>query len=363
MSVLIGMLEDLDRRGVAPPVAADLRPAFDLGAPPPRLSEQPDRGSGRHGLRAVGVMVAALGLFVAGVLVEHSLDRALPDPALGAMTEIRAGIGGGLGGLRGRERATRRAPIAVAKGSSLPALAFVAPVPPSANDLPAAPEAVMPREPMPERPPVDGPAKDASPAPVPALEGIHRSGSADDEAADLSRAQALAAAGRQTEAIELLQRRLDELPLHAASRLALAGLLRAGGQDAAALALLLAGAHLDPVRFAAPAARLQVQQGALDSARSTLALVPAAQRSAADHALLAAIAQRAGQADMAVNEYRQALAGGPARAVWLAGLGAALEQLALRDEALEAYRRTLLAGDAGGATAQFARQRIAALEP
>jgi Flp pilus assembly protein TadD len=211
--------------------------------------------------------------------------------------------------------------------------------------------------------PIGAPAVSGDPAVAPTTSSglIRRSGSANDEAADLARAYELSNRGRSAEAIEMLQHALRVWPQHHESRNALATLLSEGGQPGAALSVLLEGAALEPGRFALNAARLQAEAQQPENALQTLAKVPDAQRDALYHALVAAIAQRAGRSDQAITEFQAALQAGPPRALWYVGLGATLERLERRADALAAYRQALALGGASPAAAEFAGQRVAAL--
>ncbi|HXY21419.1 MAG TPA: hypothetical protein VEI29_01955, partial [Burkholderiaceae bacterium] len=128
-----------------------------------------------------------------------------------------------------------------------------------------------------------------------------------------------------------------------------------------ALAVLLEGAAIDPAHFALTAARMQVDIGDPSAALSTLALVPQPQRNAEYHATAAAMAQRAGHQDIAIEEFRSALASVNPRAIWWVGLGSSLEQVGQKVEALKAYRQAQGRADVSSATSEFLRQRIAAL--
>ena len=100
-----------------------------------------------------------------------------------------------------------------------------------------------------------------------------------------------------------------------------------------------------------------------EGALATLERVPQPRRDAEYHALAAALAQRAGKAEVSVMQYQAALATGAPRAAWLTGLAAALEQLGRRAEAVAAYRQALELHESAGAASDFARQRLAELEP
>jgi hypothetical protein len=362
MSVLIGMLHDLDRRGAPLPIGPGLRSAIET-APPAALPAR--RFKPRTIVRtAAGAFACALA--GAALVAPPSWFARAPNPATPAGSVAIATAPAG------PPSALRKAPRRKAAPSRQGATAVLqtksaTPTVPAQPDgeaiAAAAARSTAAAAPAPAPPPDPAlPVDRASEQdPVPAAQLIRRSGSAEDEAADLARAEALSSHGHGAEAVILLQRALLDWPAHAATRRALAALLQADGQDAAARDLLLEGAARDPGRFAVAAARLQAQDDQLDAARATLARVPQAQRDADYHALVAAIAQRTGQVDLAVAEYQAAVAAGPAHAVWFAGLGAALEQLGRADEARAAYRKALALAQPSSTTADFARQRAGAL--
>ena len=152
-------------------------------------------------------------------------------------------------------------------------------------------------------------------------------------------------------------------PVHDESRNALATLLSERGQRPAALAVLLDGVAIAPARFALTAARLQAELGNPAGALETAARVPPAQRDAEYHALVAALAQRTGRHELAIAEYRAALApaGTRPRVVWWIGLGVSLEKTGHLVDAFEAYGHVHAQDGATAAALQFAAQRLAAL--
>lgn len=187
------------------------------------------------------------------------------------------------------------------------------------------------------------------------------SGNSVNAMVDLARAYELAQRGRNTEAIEILQRSVHQWPQQSDNRSALASLLNERGLPNEALAVLQDGAAIDPARFAVTAARLQTELGNPTAALGTLALVAPAQRNAEYHATAAAIAQRAGRHELAIEEFRSALASSQKHAIWWVGLGVSLEQVGQKAEALQAYGQAQIQADPSSATSDFASQRIAVL--
>jgi hypothetical protein len=191
---------------------------------------------------------------------------------------------------------------------------------------------------------------------------VRRSASSEaDPQADLARAATLIARGRATEAKELLTALLARQPAHVDARATLAALQAEAGDRRAALATLLAGASLDPQRFALPAAQLQNELGDTAGARQTLERVPTARRSGAQHALAAGLALAAQQPAAAIAAYQRALVTDDANAVWWVGLALAHEAdgnaLAAREAFARAGRSPALDADLRA----FVAQRLAAL--
>jgi len=111
------------------------------------------------------------------------------------------------------------------------------------------------------------------------------------------------------------------------ARFTLAALQAERDERRQALTTLLEGAALDPGRFALTAAQLQAELNDPVGALRTLEQVPQAARDEEFHALVAAIAQRAGRHELAVTEYGTVLKSAPARAVAWVGLGVSLQAL------------------------------------
>lgn len=402
MSVLIGMLNDLDHRGEAPQVGPGLLAAMDgvaaissLRAPHRRPLWR--RGALLAGLAAIGAcavlaLLRAPALGIADspaappvpvalaaphpVAPDASVAPPAPAPALPALTATAAPfasdapLAAAQFDLAAPAVAKAPAPSGAPKNTAVraPLAKAWVPAPALGARRPGAAASALPtpdpgKFALPVATAIDPAAAAMAATPGPASIGsvIRRSGSANDEAADLARAYELAGRGRTVEAIEVLQRALRDWPRHLESRSALATLLTERGQASEALAVVLDGVAFDAGRFALTAARLQVQAQQPAAALDTLAKVPEAQRDGPYHALVAAVAQRAARPEQAVAEFEAALAAGAPRALWYVGLGSSLEQLERGEAALAAYRLALAQGDASGAAADFARQRVAAL--
>lgn len=325
----------------------------------------------RHGHGAAIATLVALAAALPGASLT---ERAVPGPDAQALALARSGTAAHRTA-RPAARARRSAPARHrASAGQVTAPSALAPsVSQGPVDEASAHTALPPGDPVSVSEPTPGPPAASGPpspgnAPMaqipapPTVEAIiRRSGSAADESADLARARELRDRGRGAEAQALLRHALLQWPGHVRSRLALAEMMSAQGQGAGAQDLLLEGAVLDPVHFAAAAARLQAQHEDLDGALATLERVPSAQRDAEHHALVAALAQRAGRPEQAVTEFRAALATGPVRGIWLVALGTALEQVGRTAEAVEAYQEAPRRPDISPAAADFARQRASIL--
>jgi tetratricopeptide (TPR) repeat protein len=156
--------------------------------------------------------------------------------------------------------------------------------------------------------------------------------------ADLTRAMNLVARGRATEAMQLLAGGLSQRPAWHEARSALAALQAEAGDRQQALATLLGGVALDPNRFAPLAAQLQAELNDAAGALRTLDRVPTESRDQAYHALVGAIAQRAGQHETAVAEYGAALRVAPSNSLAWVGLAVSLQALGRDAQALAAYQ-------------------------
>jgi MSHA biogenesis protein MshN len=178
---------------------------------------------------------------------------------------------------------------------------------------------------------------------------------------ELIRATELIAHGQSTPAAQLLAAALLSRPEWHEVRSTLVALQAEGGDRRQALATLLDGAAIDPGRFALTGAQLQAELNDPSGAVQTLERVPQAARNLEFHALLAAIAQRAGQHELAVEQYGAVLQAEPTRALAWVGLGVSLQALGRDAQALAAYRgasQGLLSAD----LRRFVDSRVAGLQ-
>ena len=111
-------------------------------------------------------------------------------------------------------------------------------------------------------------------------------------------------------------------------------------------------------------ARLQVDRG--DNA-GAIATLQRAQPYAGDNAdflgFSAALMQRAGRHQDAVDQYRAALRLRPDAGLWWMGLGISLQASERGSDALDAYRRALTSGSLSAELQGFVEQRIKQLAP
>ncbi|GAB6042854.1 tetratricopeptide repeat protein [Endothiovibrio diazotrophicus] len=142
------------------------------------------------------------------------------------------------------------------------------------------------------------------------------------------------------------------------ARTALAALLINGGRLSEAQPLLAEGLRLNPANasLARLQARLQVNNGAVDDALATLRTIPAPD--AADYAFIAALEQRTGRYQVALDGYRQALAVDRHQGAWWLGMAISLEALNRPAEAREAYRRAGFDPRLSPAAREYAAQRL-----
>lgn len=176
-----------------------------------------------------------------------------------------------------------------------------------------------------------------------------------------ARAAELVARGRSAEAMSVLAQLLQQAAANGNARATLAALQAEAGRRDLALQTLLAGSEFEPTRFAAAAARLQVELGDARTALATLDRVPEAARTAAHEALAGGISQRAGEHGRAVDAYTRALRAPGAPALWWTGLAISLEALNQATAAVDAYRRAIADPLLPASARSYAQARIEAL--
>lgn len=168
-------------------------------------------------------------------------------------------------------------------------------------------------------------------------------------------------AGRIAEAQETLQGALASDPSHGPARQLLAGVLIDGKHGKEAEALLRSGLEKSPQQIAQAMmlAHLQVDGGDLPGALATLRQsLPYADNNSSYHAFFAALLQRNGQHQEAVDQYTVALSKPPVSAPWLVGLGISLQAQKRMAEAHEAFKRAKQSGALGSDLSTFVDQRM-----
>jgi MSHA biogenesis protein MshN len=154
-------------------------------------------------------------------------------------------------------------------------------------------------------------------------------------------------------------------PEHHAARHALVGLLLEARKFGDAERLVQEGLALAPAQsgFTVTLARLQVDRGDTAEAVATLKKGLEYGRGNADfHAFLAALLQRQGQHEEAVEQFQAALRLKPALGVWWLGLGMSLQAVNRTADAQESYRRARGAANIPPELAAFAEQRLKQLQ-
>jgi MSHA biogenesis protein MshN len=178
---------------------------------------------------------------------------------------------------------------------------------------------------------------------------------------EFRKATALLHQSRTAEAQEGFQAALNAYPGHHGARQALVGLMLNARKYPDAERVLQEGLALAPGQtgFAMTLARLQVDRG--DAAQATATL-----RKGLEHvqagpeylAFLAALLQRQGRHDEAIEQFQAALRQRPAAGVWWLGLGISLQAINRGAEAQDAYARARASGNLSPELTAFAEQRI-----
>jgi MSHA biogenesis protein MshN len=171
--------------------------------------------------------------------------------------------------------------------------------------------------------------------------------------------------GRTQEAIEGFKAALSLYPGHHGARQALVALLVESKANAEAERLLQEGIKLAPeqIGFAMTLARLQVDRGDGVGAIATLqGSLGYAQASPDYAAFLAALLQRQGRHDQAIEQFQVALKARPGTGVWWLGLAISLQALNRAPEAQEAYRRAKTTSNLNPELTAFADQRLRQLQ-
>lgn len=172
--------------------------------------------------------------------------------------------------------------------------------------------------------------------------------------------------GRMIEAQNMLRQSLAENSYNLKARQALVGLLVDSGYSEEASQWLKDGLALSPEQssFSMALARIQIELGDSKSARNTLesGLLSAGEE-ANYHAFYAALLQRDGQHDTAIQHYLTALRTNPAMPTWLIGIGISLQTQGNFPDATAAYQRARDTGQLTPQLTQFVEARLKQIKP
>lgn len=167
--------------------------------------------------------------------------------------------------------------------------------------------------------------------------------------------------GRADEARAAFEAALQMDPAHHGARQALVGTLLDARQPASAIRVLQEGLQLAPEQqgFAMTLARLQLDNGELDTAAKTLARSLDYPDVSPDYiAFYASLLQRQQKHAEAVVQFQRALGRRRNVGVWLLGLGVSFEALGRGPEAQEAYRLAKSSGNLSAELQTFADQKL-----
>ncbi len=171
--------------------------------------------------------------------------------------------------------------------------------------------------------------------------------------------------GRLAEAQEGFEAALSLYPGFNAARQALVGLLVEAKKLADAERVLQDGLAQSPAQigFAMALARLQVDRGDTAQAAATLRKgLDYAQGSPEYIAFLAAVLQRQGRHEEAIEQFQAALRQKPASGVWWLGLGISLQTANRTADAQEAFLRARATNNLSPELSAFAEQRLRQLQ-
>jgi MSHA biogenesis protein MshN len=171
--------------------------------------------------------------------------------------------------------------------------------------------------------------------------------------------------GRMAEAQEAFEAALNLYPAYHAARQALVGVFVETKKLVDAEHVLQDGLALAPAQigFAMALARLQVDRGDAAQAASTLRKgLDYAQGNADYVAFFAALLQRQGRHEEAIEQFQAALRVKPATGVWWLGLGISLQAANRAAEAQDAFRRARATNNLSPELAAFADQRLKQLQ-
>ena len=379
MSLLNEVLQDLDER--APAEAA--RPLRLAAAPSPGVAASPKGGWLRPLRLAVWPVLGVAAALAAWWI--YPADERLADPQtlvqpLGVPVtqasppaEVVLSLPAAPAAVAGRpdpveeraeDAAAKNAAAVPAAGGAAEQRGAAAPDKAEAQETAdrsvAGPVAYLPLRNTEVPPPLESPPPRATATAAGAVKSVRRT-----PPRPLERARQAIATGELAAAESLLHDRLRSAPADRAARELLIGLMLRGERHVEVMQQLETGLDQHPghLKFVIIKARLLADAGELDGATALLEGTPVGR---ADRAqilqMLAALYQRQGQAELAVERYRELLALKPAAGEAWAGLAVSLDSQG-DTAAAAAYRRALEIGGLPAAATRYARQRLTQLEP
>jgi MSHA biogenesis protein MshN len=371
MSVINQVLLDLEKRRASP---------SERGTVPNHVRALPDGGRSSPwpwivggGAAVLATAAAAAWVVLAGsgtVPPSPPVQRSAAEGAIEQVVTTSAGV------TPSTERTTAPAFRLSFELANPPAGAVAAPEPSARSPLPTSRIIGRPvSEPAAETPPprVDKPAvvaaskpepKDAATA-QPDIKKQLRQPSARELAENEYRKGAtLLHQGRHAEAQEAFEATLRLYPGYHGARQALVALLVEAKRHGEAERLLQEGIALAPTQigFAMALARLQVDRDPALAAATLRKSVDYAHGSPDYIAFLAALLQRQGRHDEAIEQFQTALRLRPGAGVWWLGLGISLQAVNRTADAQDAYRRARTTNNLTPELAAFAEQRIKQLQ-
>ncbi len=255
------------------------------------------------------------------------------------------------------------APPVTLPGDSSSAVSTAAVIAPRA--APIAPPEIASEKPRAPAPVVKKTAEKAEPSPAPAPVEIDKQVRQPTPRlradAEYSKGAVALHRGQAAEAKLAFEAALQVDSGHHGARQALVGVLLDGRQPAEAMRILQDGLQLAPAQygFAMTLARLQVENGELDSGVQTLARSLDYPGVSPDYiAFYAGLLQRQQKHGEAALQFQRALQRRGSVGVWLLGLGISLEALGRGPDAQEAYRRAKASGNLSPDLQAFADQKL-----
>jgi MSHA biogenesis protein MshN len=179
--------------------------------------------------------------------------------------------------------------------------------------------------------------------------------------AEYARGSAAMHQGQAADARAAFEAALQIDPAYHGARQALVGTLLEARQPGDAMRVLQEGLQLAPAQqgFAMTLARLQLDNGELDTAAQTLARSLDYPDVSPDYiAFYASLLQRQQKHAEAATQFQRALGRRRNVGVWLLGLGVSLEALGRGPEAQEAYRLAKTSGNLSADLQAFADQKL-----